>query len=448
MHKDQHLQNPFERLDRGDPDAVIRFVKTAHPVDVASLLDEMEPAVARDRLLSMPLPRRTATFSYFRPEKQIALTGQLDRRHLAEIVTAMSADDRADLFNQLSTEHQNVLLPGLARAEREDIRRLAGHAEGTAGSIMTSDYATLRPDLSARDALDTLRREAPEKETIYRAYVVDDSRRLIGSIRLQDLILAEPGVKVEELMQHETLAVSVDQHQEDVARRVARYDVLAVPVVDSAGRLVGVVTHDDALDALQEEVTEDFHRIGTVGKLGESVREASISLLFRKRVFWLALLVVGNLFAGMALAYYEETIAAHVALIFFLPLLIGSSGNAGAQASTLMVRAIATGDVVLRDWAQILGRECIIALALGVTMGLAVVPVGVAKGGYAIAATVALTMVLVVVVGSIVGIMLPFLLHRFRLDPATASAPLVTTIADVLGVVIYFTIATALLVQP
>lgn len=140
--------------------------------------------------------------------------------------------------------------------------------------------------------------------------------RLIGAIRLQDLILAEPGVKVEELMQHETLAVSVDQHQEAVACRVARYDVLAVPVVDSAGRLVGVVTHDDALDALQEKVTEDFHRIGTVGKLGESVREASITLLFRKRVFWLTLLVVGNLFAGMALAFYEETIAAHVALIY------------------------------------------------------------------------------------------------------------------------------------
>lgn len=445
MHKDQHLQNPYERLDRDDPDAVIHFVETAHPVDVASLLDELELIDARDRLLSMPLHRRTETFSYLRPEKQIDLTGQLDRRQLAEIVTAMSADDRADLFNQLSTEHQNVLLPGLARAEREDIRRLAGHAGGTAGSIMTSDYATLRPDLTARDALDSLRLEAPEKETIYRAYVVDDSRQLIGAIRLQDLILAEPGVKVEELMQRETLAVSVDQHQETVASRVARYDVLAVPVVDSAGRLVGVVTHDDALDALQEEVTEDFHRIGTVGRLGESVREASIALLFRKRVFWLALLVVGNLFAGMALAFYEDTIAAHVALIFFLPLLIGSSGNAGAQASTLMVRAIATGDVVLRDWAQILGRELIIALALGVTMGLAVAPVSIARGGYAIAATVALTMVLVVVVGSIVGIMLPFLLHRFRLDPATASAPLVTTIADVLGVVIYFTIATAVL---
>jgi len=448
MNKSRLLQNPFERLDKDDPDAVIRFVETAHPVDVASLLDELDPVIARDRLLSMPLPRRTETFSYLRPEKQLVLAGQLDRRQLAEIVTAMSADDRADLFNQLSTEHRNALLPGLARAEREDIRRLAGHAEGTAGSIMTSDYATLRPDLTARDALDALRREAPEKETIYRAYVVDNGRRLIGSIRLQDLILAEPDTKVDELMERETLAVSVDQHQEDVARRVARYDVLAVPVVDSTGRLVGCVTHDDALDALQAEVTEDFHLIGTVGRLGESVREASVTLLYRKRVLWLALLVLGNLFAGVALAYYEETIAAHVALIFFLPLLIGSSGNAGSQAPTLVVRAIATGDVVLRDWAQILGRECIIALALGVTMGLAVAPVGVVNGGYAIAATVALTMVLVVVAGSIIGIMLPFLLHRFRLDPATASAPLVTTIADVLGVVIYFTIATALLTQP
>ncbi|HET6628869.1 MAG TPA: magnesium transporter [Woeseiaceae bacterium] len=447
MKDNQLIQNPVESLEKGDATAVLQFVETAHPADVAALLDALESDVARDHLLALPLLRRTEVFSYLRPESQVSLAERLDRRQLAEIMTQMNPDDRADLFNRLTTEQQNLLLPGLAHAEREDTRRLAAYAEGTAGAIMTSEYATLRPGLTAREALDALRREAPDKETIYRTYVIDGSRRLIGSLRLQALILAEPGAKVEELMEHETLAVSIDQDQEEVARRIAHYDVLAVPVVDREHRLVGVVTHDDALDALQEEATEDFHLIGTVGKLSESVREASVTLLYRKRVLWLALLVFGNLFSGAGIAYFEDTIAAHVALVFFLPLLIGSSGNAGSQAATLMVRALATGDVVIRDWGQMLGRELLIALALGATMAAAVAPIGLVRGGTQIALIVALTMVLVVFAGSLIGMSLPFLLNRFRLDPATASAPLVTTIADAVGVVIYFTIATAFLIQ-
>jgi magnesium transporter len=196
---------------------------------------------------------------------------------------------------------------------------------------------------------------------------------------------------------------------------------------------------------LQEEATEDFHRIGTVGKLTESVREASVGLLYRKRVVWLALLVFGNLFSGAGIAYFEETIAAQVALVFFLPLLIGSSGNAGAQSATMMVRALATGDVIISDWGRMIARELLVACGLGLTMAAAVAPIGLARGNPEIALVVALTMVLVVLIGSLIGMSLPFILRRLRLDPATASAPLVTTIADAIGVVIYFAIATAFL---
>lgn len=188
-----------------------------------------------------------------------------------------------------------------------------------------------------------------------------------------------------------------------------------------------------------------FHKLGTVARMPGSVRDASIKTLYQKRVFWLALLVFGNLFSGAGIAYFEDTISAYVALVFFLPLLIGSSGNAGAQAATLMVRALATGDVRMRDWERLLGREVVVALALGATMALAVSLIGIFRGGPEVAVVVACTMVLVVIVGSLIGMSLPFLLHRFNLDPATASAPLITTIADAVGVVIYFTIATALL---
>jgi magnesium transporter len=445
MDQQTETRDEIAGVDLRDAEAVRRFIETAHPVDAAALLEGLSPADARDALLAIPLDRRTEVFGYLRVDTQVALAQLFHRRQLAEIVTEMSADDRADLFNRLSPNQQEALLPGLAQAEREDIRRLAAHAEDTAGAIMTSDYATLAPGLTARQAVDALRREAPDKETIYRAYVLDAERRLIGSVRLYDLILADADATVAELMERETLAVEVTDHREDVARKIARYDVLALPVVDGDGRLVGIVTHDDALDALQDEATEDFHRIGTVGKLTESVRDAGIGVLYRKRVVWLALLVFGNLLTGAGIAYFEDTIAAYVALVFFLPLLIGSSGNAGAQSATLMVRALATGDVVLKDWGRLLGRELLVAFGLGLTMAVAVSLVGVFRGGPEIALVVALTMLLVVLAGSLIGMSLPFILDRFRLDPATASAPLVTTIADAVGVLVYFSIATMVL---
>ncbi|MEW5703296.1 MAG: magnesium transporter [Pseudomonadota bacterium] len=441
MTEEIRTKDPIELLDRDNPEAVRAFVETAHPVDLAAFLEETPPETARDLLLSVPLARRAEVFGYLRPEPQMALARSLDRRQLAEIVTEMDADDRADLFNRLSPDQQETLLPALAQAEREDIRRLVAYEEGTAGAIMTSDYATLLPELTARQALEALRREAPDKETIYRTYVMDPGRRLIGSVRLQNLILAAPETKIADLMERETLAVGVNEDQEEVANKIARYDVLALPVVDGDGRLVGIVTHDDALDTLQEEATEDFYKVGTVGKLDQSVRDANVGLLYRKRVMWLTLLVFGNLFSGAGIAYFENTIVAYVGLVFFLPLLIGSGGNAGSQTATLMVRALATGDVVLRDWGRMLGRELLVALGLGLTMAVAVAPIGVFRATPEIALVVALTMVIVVLAGSIIGMSLPFLLSRFRLDPATASAPLITSILDAIGVVVYFTVA-------
>lgn len=199
------------------------------------------------------------------------------------------------------------------------------------------------------------------------------------------------------------------------------------------------------LDVQAEEATEDFHRVGTVQKLTESVRTASVFLLYRVRIVWLVLLVFGNIFSGLGIAYFEDTIAAYVVLVFFLPLLIGSGGNAGSQSSTLMVRALATGDVRFSDWGVMIGREVIVAALLGLTMALAVSLLGFIRGGFDVAFVVAASMVLIVLVGSLIGMSLPFLLARFRLDPATASAPLVTSITDILGVLIYFAVATAFL---
>ena len=309
---------------------------------------------------------------------------------------------------------------------------------------MTSDYAVLTADLSTNDALQKLRNEALDQETIYRTYVLDGERRLIGSVRLQDLFLAPTKARVSDIMERNTYAATVTDDQEEVAKRIARYDLLALPVVDTEGKLVGIVTHDDALDVIEEEATEDFHRVGA-SKMVRNMRDASVFMLYRARIVWLILLVFGNIFSGAGIAYFEDTITAYVALVFFLPLLIDSGGNAGSQSATLMVRSLATGQVQLSDWRKMIGREVLVAALMGVSMAAAVSVIGVFRAGPEIAIVVALSMVVIVIVGSVIGMLLPFVLTKLNLDPATASAPLVTSISDAAGVLIYFAIATAFL---
>lgn len=434
-----------EFLHVGDKKAILSHLEDQHPADIASLVEALPATDASKLLKVLPIGERADVFGYLGPENQIEIARTLGRRELAKIVAEMSADERADLLNRLPEEQQQTLLPALAQAEREDVRKLASYPEGTAGAIMTSDYATLPPNITAREALDVLRLAAPDKETIYNAYVVDEARRLKGVLSLRDLILAEPTAKIEDIMNTHVIHARAEDSRAEVARKIAKYDLIALPIVNGGDALVGIVTQDDAMDVAEEEATKDFYKVSTIGELTTSLKEASIGLLYRKRIFWLVLLVFFNLFSGAGLALFEDTIVSYVSLIFFLPMLIAGGGNAGAQASTLMVRALATGDVRLSDWSLMLGRELLVATALGLTMALAVASIGVLRDGPTIGAIVALTMVLVVIIGSLIGMSLPFLLNRLNLDPASASAPLITSIADVTGVILYFGIATLML---
>lgn len=429
-------------LERDTVHLVRDQLEDVHPADYAAALTEFSIQDLWILLTALPRAEQAEVFGYLPAEEQVQLAIRVSRRKLSPIIRQMSSDERADLFNRLTEEQRETLLPALAQAEREDLLRLASYEEGTAGAIMTSDYAILPPELTVREAIEVLRREAPDKETIYSAYVVDKARKLIGVVSLRDLILAPVSMRVDDLMNHDPICASVDMPQEEVAALIAKYDLLALPIVNELGQMVGIVTYDDAMDVAEEEATEDFHKTATIGKLESSVKEAGIGLLYRKRVFWLVVLVFGNIFSGAGIAYFEDTISSYLALLFFLPLLIASSGNAGAQSGTLMVRALATGDIKLRDWGYLLGKECLVAGLLGLTMSAAVVGLGFWRGGADIAVVVASTMMLVVLVGSLIGMSLPFLLSRFKLDPATASGPLITSIADVAGVVLYFSIAT------
>ena len=433
-----------EALSSGQIELALDSVKTFRAADLADVLAQLP--LENSRQLLQHLPDRAYVFSYLAPEVQVRFANVLARNTLAEIVGEMSSDKRADLFKKLNREQQNALLPALAQAEREDIRQLSSYQEGTAGAVMSSEYATLKPELSVREAISMLRLEAPDTETIYFAYVLDEARRLLGVVSLKQLILAQEEQHVSELMATNIVSAYVDADQDEAAKTIARYDLLALPVIDRQGLMVGIVTYDDAMDVASEEATEDFLKAGAVNAGAKlSLKSAPILQLYQKRVFWLVFLVFGSLLSGLGIAHFEDIIAAHIVLVFFLPLLVGSGGNAGSQSATLMVRALATGDVDFKDWFYLLGRESLVALCLGGTMAIAVSILGYFRGDEMVALVLALSMLGIVLLGCLIGMSLPFILNRFGMDPASASAPLVTSICDATGVLVYLFIAAQIL---
>ncbi|GGA75433.1 magnesium transporter MgtE [Neiella marina] len=432
-------------LSSTDKQAIRADFNHHHPADIAKAMVSQPDAAIAKLLQLLPLPDQTDLFSYLAKRQQAALVEELPRNDMAALVSAMDADERADLFHSLGDQQRIAILPGLAHAEREDIRRLCSYPERTAGALMTSSYATLSANLTVKQAIRTLRLEAPDKETIYQAYVLTEDRRLLGTISLKQLILSPSDVMISSLMKTEVVAVATDLAQEQVVEKVRQYDLIALPVLDDNNQLVGIISYDDAMDAAEEEATDDAQKSASVASMRSPLSQASISELYRKRIGWLVLLVFGALLSGAGLAFFEDTLEAHIALVFFMPLLVGSGGNAGSQAAALMVRALATGDVVLKDWFRVLAKDLLVASALGISMGITVFALGYVRSGPEIAIVVALAMVCVVLVGSFIGLSLPFILSRFKLDPATASGPLVTTIVDASGVIIYFGFATWIL---
>ncbi|MDN3555922.1 magnesium transporter [Halomonas maura] len=436
----------LEADDRARLDAQLPELRSA---DIAEILQELleDDDVLRGRALldCLPLERRASVVGHLHAEEQLVIAEAMGDDVLLAVLEEMGADERTDLFKVLGEDRREALLRRMARQEREDLKRLASYEEGTAGALMTSDYVAIPAGMTVSRAMMRVRQTAPDAETVYQLYVIDPEGRLAGTMSLRQLMVARPGARVDELMIRDVIHTTVDTSQEEVARIVARYDLLAVPVVDEARRLVGIVTHDDAMDVVESEATEDIHKGMSIGQLEDGVGRVPLASLYRKRVTWLVLLVFGNLFSGAGIAYFEDTIAAQVALVFFLPLLIGSGGNAGAQAATLMVRGMATGDVGVKDWGKLLGRELLVAGSLGLTMALAVAPIGVIRAGEAVALVVAVSMIAIVLFGSLLGMCLPFVLDRLGWDPATASAPLVTTLIDASGVLIYFSLATLIL---
>jgi magnesium transporter len=312
---------------------------------------------------------------------------------------------------------------------------------------MTTDYATLPPDVTVQEAISRLRQQAPQKETIYYVYVVDDERHLIGFVSLRKLILAKPTVLVRDIMQHEVVSVRADEDQEEVARQLAKFDFIAMPVVDDQYRIIGIVTHDDVLDVLVEEATEDAFHMAGVGPMEENYLEVPFTTVWRKRSMWLSCLFVAELFTFTALAQYEDAIASIIALSLFVPLCISTGGNSGSQAATLITRAMALGQITPRQWWKVLRHELLMGAALGVTLGAigfaraSMTPVLGNADRWMMAIVISQSVAAICLWGTLVGSMLPLAFSKLGLDPGYASSPFVATFVDVTGIVIYFTIA-------
>jgi len=433
-------------IAKGDEEQLRTALAELPSADIADFLDEDFEVYKVLALMDKMLPEQQAdVFGYLRPQNQQQLAEHMEIGVLAQLIRDMSADERADVYALLDVKLQDALMRRLAKREREDLLRLASYEEGTVGAVMTSDYAMIPVESSVEEALKRLRQSAPEKETIYQAYVIDNEHRLQGVVSLRQLVTAAPNELINDIMIKDVVTLSPDMPQSEAARIISRYDLIAIPVVAENDLLVGIVTFDDAMDVVEEEDTETMHKSATVGKLDVGLRDASMFMLYRKRINWLVLLVFANIFSGAGIAYFEDTISAYIALLFFLPLLIASGGNSGAQAATLMVRGLATGEVERKDAVKMIFKEIGVALGLGITMAVAISVVGQFRAGPDIILVVALSMLCIVLIGSVIGVVLPFVLNRLGWDPATASTPLVTTVADAAGVLVYFGIATAIL---
>ena len=438
-----------EMLATDDVEGMAAVMTEVHPATAADFSEGLSVDETWQLFDHAPVDRQAEVFSFFPFDKQVEMVSGVGGERMSKLIEAMPPDDRVDLLKRLDSAVAENLIPLVAKAERQDIRTLLSFPEGSAGSVMTTEYASLPADVLAGDAVALLRQQAPSRETIYYIYVLDDARRLLGFLSLRDLILAKPSAQVADVMQREVISVRADQDQEEAARTLAKYDFLALPVVDQQHRLVGIITHDDVIDVMIEEATEDAYQMGGVMPMAEDYLEAPLLTVWRKRAMWLSCLFVAELFTFTALAHFEDQIAAVLALSLFVPLCISTGGNSGSQAATLITRAMALGQIRPSDWWRALRHELVVGVALGLTLGAigfiraSMTPASVLGNAnrWMLAMVISQSVAAICLWGTLVGSMLPLGFKRLGFDPGYASSPFVATFVDVTGIVIYFSIA-------
>ena len=418
------------------------------PPDIADLLNQLNLAEAASIIMMLPVPRAVEVLDQPTLRRRAAMIEKLEPVRAAQILEGLSADQRTDIVQQMGEHERRKLVPKLKPEVRAEVERLLQYPEHTAGGIMTTEFVRLDPKMTVGEALKHIRSVAREKESIYACYVLDPSGHLLGSVSLRDLVMAEMTQPITQVMRKKPVTVSVLDDQELVANKISKYNLLAVPVLEKDGTVVGFVTVDDVIDVIRAEETEDILKMAGVepGALDKPYFENPVLRVVRKRIGWLLLLFVAESLTGTVMRHYEGELAAVVALSFFIPLLIGTGGNAGSQTVSTIIRSIALGEIRLSDLYRVLGREaltgCLIGLAVGVVAYGRALMWGVPQ---ALALTVSITVIAICIWSTTVGSMIPLAAERAGVDPAVLSAPLISTLVDATGLVIYFSIAKAIL---
>ena len=434
-----------EMLQDKDHAALAEFCEALHAAVIAQVLDYLSIEQAWTVLEHCGLHRRVEIIEFLSVNKQLELVSHLDRDRLSQLVQEMSPDNSADLLELMDRGEVERLLPLLAQAARNDLKKLLSYPEDSAGSIMTTDYASLSEGITVGEALNQLRLQAPNRETIYYVYIVDEDRELKGFVTLRRLILAKTSAQVDDLMNREVISVHVTDDQEHVAQVMARYDFLALPVIDQQNHLVGIITHDDILDVLQEEATEDVHRLAAVQPIEDSYMSAPILQIAWKRGGWLLFLFAAGFGSAHVLQQYQTIQETYKWLGFFVPLVIATGGNAASQTATLVIRSMALGEITKDSRWRLLRRELAVGLILAACLSLCGFFLSLSLVLPHHALVVVGTVPLVVLLGMMIGSLLPIGVKSMGMDPAIMSTPLIASLLDICGIVLYFSVALSVL---
>ena len=443
-----------ELLAEGNSEELREFCEALHPARTAEFMEGLTPDETWRVLRHTDNSNRVEIFSYFSIPKQQEILASQDRNQIAEMVAEIAPDDRTDMLQDLDDDVLQDLLGRLPTEDRRDYLRLSQYPEGTAGAVMTTEVAKLSADWTIKQALSEIGKQSEQYETIYYLYVVDHDDHLLGLVSARQLVagMRQPDTKISDIMETDLVTCNALEHQEVVANKVARLDLLAIPVVDQERRMLGIITHDDVIDVLHQEAIEDAHRIAAVYPLDESYLRTHLLTLSWKRGMWLMILFFFALITAISLQRHQEKLEKWIWLGIFIPLVISSGGNSGTQTATLVITALSRGHITLSDWWKIIKRELVMGVLLGMTLGLmgflsTLLFKDVDTFSFH-ALVVPITLVLVVMAGTLTGSILPMLFERLGLDPAMMSNPFVAGIIDIVGILIYMNVAIWILGNP
>ena len=442
-----------ELLDARRFDAARSLLVDLEPVDIATLIEELPPEQALPTYRLLPKTAAAETFSYLDSDTQESLLRLLTTREMADVMAGLYDDDAVDLLEELPAGVVKRLMRVVSSEERRTLNRLLRYPEDSAGSVLTTEFVDLKAEMTVAGALRYIRACGPDKETIYTCYVTDGDRHLEGVVTVRDLLLAQEDDRIGDLMNRSVWSVGTTEYRETVAQLFTRYDLIALPVVDSEHRLVGIITVDDVIDILQEEVTEDIEKMAAIIPADKPYLKTGVWTTYRTRIPWLLLLMISATFTGIIITSFESALAASVALTAFIPMLMGTGGNSGSQSSVTLIRVLALDEIRLRDIGRVLWKELRVAVLCGITLAAAVYlkllivdrwMLGTAVSNME-ALVICLTLAVTVVCAKLLGCTLPLLAKRLGVDPAVMASPFITTIVDVLSLLMLFGTATLLL---